>query len=92
MRTGAAGEFEIRGDRTVAFFADIGEGPSVEDAKLEWDFNGDGEADATEPSATWTFTGAGPHKATLRVVYGVFERELSVTRTVEFPTVKGAVQ
>ena len=78
-------DHEPVGDRAVTFEAIVDAGPASVGAEIEWDFDGDGQVDATGPRATWTFSQPGTHHVTLRFRDGVFGRWSSVTRRIEVP-------
>ncbi len=67
----------------VTFEAMVDAGPASVDAEIEWDFLGDGEADATGPEVSHRFSRSGEHEVTMRFRDGVFGRWRSVSRTIE---------
>jgi NADH-quinone oxidoreductase subunit L len=74
--------YEQLDGRAVSFEAVVDAGPASVGAEIEWDFDGDGHADATGPQAIWTFSQPGRHEVTVRLRDGVFGRWTRVTRVV----------
>ena len=51
----------------LARFVFLGDGRKV--SKIEWDFDGDGNADSTDFAPVWTFDETGPHSVAVSAVY-----------------------
>ncbi len=57
-------------------------GPGTHHASLEWDFNGDGHVDSTEPMPRYLFTNPGIHLIKLRMKDGAFGSWREVEKTI----------
>ena len=75
-------QYEQTQGYAVSFEAVIDAGPASVGAEVEWDFDGDGSADATGREATWVYSEPGTYKVKVRLRDGVFGRWTSVTRRV----------
>jgi NADH-quinone oxidoreductase subunit L len=64
----------------VRFQADVGDGPAAEIAGYAWDFDGDGQPDATEANPVYTFPRPGTYRVRLEIANSMFGDD---TRTVE---------
>ena len=52
---------------SIRVHADLGNGIASRGARAEWDFDGDGKADATGPDATWSYGAPGTYAVVLTV-------------------------
>ena len=83
-------DWEQVGDLTVAFEADVGQGPGSNGAVVTFDFDQDGAPDYTAtwksgepaPVTDWAFTTAGRHVVSMRLTDAVFKHTVEVTKTV----------
>ncbi|RMH43452.1 MAG: NADH-quinone oxidoreductase subunit L [Deltaproteobacteria bacterium] len=81
------GEADFRyravGPYTVEFEADVGTGPAAQSARIEWDFDGDGAADADGARVTHPFPAANSYPITMWFTDGVFGTTRRVDKTVD---------
>jgi NADH-quinone oxidoreductase subunit L len=79
----AAFEYEIKEGTTAVVVLESGiNGAAANGAVIEWDWTGDGKADATGPKVENDFAGPGRYEVTMRITDGVFSRTAEKTRVV----------
>jgi NADH-quinone oxidoreductase subunit L len=85
LATRADVDFSTRpaGDSSVVFRVETNNGPGSKGAQFEWDFQSDGEIDATQPEVRWRFAAPGTYRVTLRATDGAFGKAGSITKQVK---------
>jgi len=81
MSPEASFDYEVKDSSVVVLEAKL-EGAGAAGAKVEWDWTGDGKADATGDKVEHDFAGPGHYEVTVKITDGVFERESEHTGVV----------
>ncbi|MBT8494722.1 MAG: PKD domain-containing protein, partial [Deltaproteobacteria bacterium] len=79
----ASFDYEIKEGTQAIVVLEAGvKGAAAKDATIEWDWTGDGKADAEGAKVEHDFAGPGRYKVTVRIVDGVFSRSAEKTRVI----------